>query len=556
LNGPVDPESLAAPRLAALLAAGRGLVAHLSVETVFAELLRVACEVTGARYAALGVLDDERRALARFVTRGIDPETHARIGDLPRGRGVLGALIEDPRPLRLEDVRSHPASFGFPAHHPPMRGFLGVPVIIRGDPWGNLYLTDKATGSFDDEDEAAAVVLADWAAIAVDNARLFEQAGRRREEAERAVRRLEATTTIARAVGSETQLERVLELIVERGRGLVDARAVTVLLVSGADFELAAAAGEVAATALGARFPTAGTTAGSALAAARPERVDDETRLHALERDMGVAGAATALLVPLVYRGSPLGVLAAFDPAGADAGFGDEEERLFLAFAASAAVAVATARSVAEERLRHSLAAAEQERRRWARDLHDETLQALGAMQVLLSSALRHGAAAALEDSVGEAVEQLSTEIQSLRTLITELRPAALDEMGLAPAVESLGNRLAAVEGLEVDAAVALDGRFDPELETAVYRIVQEALSNVAKHAGADGVRVDIREGAGTIEIEVADDGRGFDAARPAGGFGLVGMRERVALAGGRMELASAPGATTLRVTLPARRRG
>jgi signal transduction histidine kinase len=128
--------------------------------------------------------------------------------------------------------------------------------------------------------------------------------------------------------------------------------------------------------------------------------------------------------------------------------------------------------------------------------------------------------------------------------------------MGLAPAVESLGNRLAAVEGLEVDAAVALDGRFDPELETAVYRIVQEALSNVAKHAGADGVRVDIREGAGTIEIEVADDGRGFDAARPAGGFGLVGMRERVALAGGRMELASAPGATTLRVTLPARRRG
>ncbi|HEX5620911.1 MAG TPA: GAF domain-containing protein, partial [Solirubrobacteraceae bacterium] len=238
-------ETLDQRRLAALLAAGRGLVAQLQLDAVLEELLRVACELTGARYAALGVLDDDRQSLARFVTRGIDAETHAAIGDLPRGRGVLGELIRDPRPLRLADVNRHPASFGFPVHHPPMRTFLGVPVVIRGEPWGNLYLTEKDAGEFDAADEETAVVLADWAAIAVENARLYEDAGERRDEAEHAVRRLEAAMVIARAVGSETDIDRVLELVVKRGRALVDARSVVLLLAEHGDLHLAAAAGEV-----------------------------------------------------------------------------------------------------------------------------------------------------------------------------------------------------------------------------------------------------------------------------------------------------------------------
>jgi GAF domain-containing protein len=238
-----------------LLAAGRSLVADLDLESVLDRVLEVAREVTDARYAALGVLDEERRELERFLTVGIDEATHRAIGDLPRGRGVLGVLIEDPRPLRLESVGDDPRSYGFPPGHPPMERFLGVPVVIRGQAWGNLYLTDRTDGEpFSEADEEAATVLAEWAAIAIENARLYEGVARRREELERAVRRLEASTTIARAVGGETDLSRVLELIVKRGRALVDAQGVLILLREGPGLVVAATAGEVPAGLRGSRL--------------------------------------------------------------------------------------------------------------------------------------------------------------------------------------------------------------------------------------------------------------------------------------------------------------
>jgi signal transduction histidine kinase len=540
-------------RVAALLDAGRTLVAQLEVDAVLEELLRVACELTGARYAAIGVLDADRRELERFVTRGIDAAVHAAIGDLPRGHGILGELIRDPVPLRLADVGDHPRSFGFPAHHPPMRTFLGVPVIIRGEPWGNLYLTEKAAGPFDEADEIAALVLADWAALAVDNARLHEDSSRRSGEAERAVRRLEATTAIARAVGSETELDRVLELVVKRGRALLDARSVVLMLVEGDQFRLAAGAGDVAPAALGGRFAISGSAVGDVLFSGRPERIDDvPARLRISDRSFGVTGAATALLVPLVYRNAPLGLLAAFDRFADDPTYDDEDERLFVAFAASAATAVATARAVAEERLRHSLAAAEQERRRWARELHDETLQGLGALQMLLSSALRRSDPESLERAVHDAVEFIGGEIEKLRSLITELRPAALDELGLVPAIEALAHRTAAVEGLEVDLQLQLGARLDAELETTIYRIVQEALTNVSKHAEAECVRVKVLLEYDVVRVEVVDDGKGFDRSVRASGFGLLGMHERVALAHGELEVDSEPGRTAVRATLPA----
>ena len=184
-----------------------------------------------------------------------------------------------------------------------MHTFLGVPVLIRGEPWGSLYLTEKQGGAFDEADEVAAVILADWAALAIDNARLYEDAARRRAEAERAVRRLEATAAIARAVGGETDLDRVLELIVKRGRALLDARSVVLLLVDGDQFQLAAGAGQVSPTALGGRFPIADSATGDVLFSGRPERIDDvASRLRISDRNLGVSGAATALLVPLVYR--------------------------------------------------------------------------------------------------------------------------------------------------------------------------------------------------------------------------------------------------------------
>ena len=172
-------QTLEVDRLRQLIALGPTLVAELDLDAVLNRLLDTACSVTGARYAAIGVLDKERRALERFVTLGLSAEQERAIGPRPRGRGVLGVLINDPRPLRLTDVSTHPSSSGFPAQHPPMRSFLGVPVLIRGQAWGNLYLTEKRIGEFTEADEFAASTLATWAAIAVDHARLLPGAGER-----------------------------------------------------------------------------------------------------------------------------------------------------------------------------------------------------------------------------------------------------------------------------------------------------------------------------------------------------------------------------------------
>ena len=547
--------SLPEPTLRRLLAAGRSLVAHLDHERVLDDLLEIAQEVTGARYAAIGVLDAQRQTLERFLTRGVDDETRRAIGELPHGRGVLGILIQHPEPLRLSDVGEHPQSYGFPAGHPPMESFLGVPIRIRGQSWGNLYLTEKAGGGdFTQDDEHAIVVLADWAAIAIENARLYEDVQRRRAALEQAVQGLEATTAIARAVGSETNLERVLELIVKRGRALVDARSIVLLLTEDEGLVVAASAGQVRGGVRGTRIPREGTAAGDALASGRPERVHDvPARLALDEEGLGVIGAETGLLVPLIYRGARLGVLAAFDRLRGEPAFGDQEEQLLESFAASAATAVATAKHVERERLRNSLESAERERRRWARELHDETLQALAALRVVLASGLRRDDPEALRAVVGDAVEQIQQEIDNLRTLITELRPAALDDLGLAPAVESLARRIGTVEGVDVSATVDLDGtRLTPELETAVYRVVQEALSNVAKHAGAEHVGIRVWRERDRVLVRVADDGRGFNPGSPSEGFGLVGMRERAALFDGEVDVTSTPGTgTTVTASFP-----
>ena len=547
----ITSDDLDEQRLRRLIEVGRSLVSQRDLEALLAELLDVARELTGARYAALGVLDESREALERFVTRGIDAPTQRAIGDLPHGRGILGLLIRDPRALRLHDLRTHPRSYGFPANHPPMRSFLGVPVLIRGNAWGNLYLTDKQGGDFGASDEQTAIVLADFAAVAVENASLYQRLAQRRDELEQVVQGLEATTAIARAVGAETQLDRVLELIVKRGRALVDARAMVILLRDRDEMEVAACAGEAEPDVVGRRIPVEGSTSGEILRSTRPERIRDvASRLRISSDQLGVPDAHTALLVPLEFRSRGLGVLVAFDRIGdAEREFDAEQEQLLLAFAASAATAVATAQTVEHERLRESMAAAEQERRRWARELHDETLQALAGFQVLMSSALRRKDAASLEGAVRTAVGQIGTEIEKLRMLITELRPAALDELGLQPAIESLASRVAAVEGLEVETDVSLgaDGeRLSPELETAVYRLVQEALTNVVKHAGANRVTIELVASETRVDVTIADDGAGFDPQAPREGFGITGMRERVGLADGTLTIASSPGEGTV----------
>jgi two-component system, NarL family, sensor histidine kinase DevS len=549
---------------AKLLEVGRTLVADLDVEVVLRRVLETARELTGARYAALGILDERREELERFVFLGIDDETRRLIGPFPRGRGVLGELIRDPRPLRLADVTQHPRSYGFPPGHPPMTTFLGVPVVIRGEAFGNLYLTDKAGGAeFDGRDEEATVVLAEWAAIAIGNARLYEDVARRRAELERVVRGLEATAAVARAVGSETDLDRVLELIAKRGRALVDARSLLILLEQAGELRVAAAAGEIGTAAVGATLPAEGSLAGTVMARGDSERV---ARLldsvgHGLDQ---VSGAATsALIVPLGFRGRARGVLVALDGDEDSRAFGAEQEHLLMSFGASAAIAIATAQSVEAERLKDSIRASESERTRWARELHDDTLQDLGSLKVMLQSAHATGRAEAVDDAVQAAVGQLQLSITSLQSLITELRPAALDELGIQPALEALAERTHGRFGVAVETHFDLDfhsgrdpARLTAEIESTAYRLVQEAVTNAVKHAGGETIYLSVVQDGGKLLITVRDQGVGFDPTHRGEGFGLLGMRERVELVGGRLSIDSAPErGTTVRAELPALRR-
>jgi signal transduction histidine kinase len=546
-------------RLRQLIEVGPWLLSQLDLETVLDRLLQTARDATGARYAALGVLDVDRRHLERFLTRGLSDEEELEIGPRPRGRGILGLLTAEPKPLRLADLSAHPSSFGFPAKHPPMRSFLGVPIMIAGSAWGNLYLTDKEGGSeFDEADEQAATILAAWAAIAIEHSRALAAASERQAALEQTLRRLEATQAIVVAVGAETNLSRVLDLIAERGRVIAEARSVIILLQDGEDLVTAAGAGQVSVNP-GTRIPIAESTSGQVMLSQRSARIADaEKELRVPPQALGVAEGNAALIVPLVYRGRALGVLCAFDRDGYGV-FTDEDEQLLASFGASAATAVATAQTVQADSLRHSMEAAEAERKHWARELHDETLQALGGLKILASSARRHSDPEMVGQVMDQLVEGIDTEIDNVHSIINSLRPAALDDLGLRPAIEALAEHHRVAEGLEIEVQLELPDpaqrelRLAPELEVTVYRLVQEALTNIVKHSHATRVDVIVAATDRRVEVRVTDDGEGFDAAKVSRGFGLVGMRERVGLAGGELEVTPSSAGTTVAAVLPAR---
>ncbi|HTX10104.1 MAG TPA: ATP-binding protein [Solirubrobacteraceae bacterium] len=357
----------------------------------------------------------------------------------------------------------------------------------------------------------------------------------------RSVERLEAFAEIARAVGGETDLERILSLILSHGRGIVSARTLVIYLPNGDEF--AAVSGAARADSQ-LRLPVRGSVAGEVMLTGMPQRLGtdaDPAQLTQLAPD-----AKAAILVPLMFRGEMLGVLAGIN--GADEGpFDEEDEQLLSSVAASAATAVATARSVAAARLRLSLEAADQARARWARELHDETLQGLTGLRMVLSAGLARADPIALRRAAETADNHLSEEMRKLRDLIAELRPAALDDLGLGPAIESLAKRQAAIGGfaVEVDIDLGSDGRLARDTETAVYRIVQEALTNAVKHAGAEKVSLSVHQRADQVEVNVQDDGCGFDPHGVRAGFGLTGMRERALLAGGRLSVIAGDGRQT-----------
>ena len=369
---------------------------------------------------------------------------------------------------------------------------------------------------------------------------------RDRDDLRRAVRRLQAATDVAIAVGGETDLDRVLEAIVERGRALVDARALIILLREGEDLVVAATA--AVADGLDPKVTEL---------RVRAREASEEVLLGGFTGvELGGSESGRALLAPLLFRGDPLGVVVALDRIGDPGSFDHEDQRMLEAFAASAATGVATARSMAEERLQNTIDAAEQERSRWARELHDETLQALAVLRMRLSSALREETPEALEKTGQAAVEQIDEEIVKLRGLITELRPASLDTIGLEAALQALAEQHQRASTMEVDCDFELprdeEARPTPVIETAVYRLVQEALNNVSKHSVARRADVTVRASRGAIQIEVRDDGVGFQPNLVREGFGLVGMRERAALLGGTLDVDSTRGSgTRIRAQIP-----
>jgi signal transduction histidine kinase len=358
----------------------------------------------------------------------------------------------------------------------------------------------------------------------------------------RSVERLEAFAEIARAVGGETELERVLSLILAHGREIVAARTLVMYLPEGD--ELAAVSGSAMRSDSQPRLPLNGSLAGQVLLTGRPRRVGPEVDSGQLEQL--APDARAAILVPLVFRGEPLGVLAGINGEGERA-FAEEDEQLLMSVAASAATAVATARSVAAARLRLSVEAADQARARWARELHDETLQGLTGARMVLSGGMARGDPGALRRAAEAADAHLAEETRKLRDLIAELRPAALDDLGLGPAIESLAKRQAAIGGFSVELLVELESerRLGRDTETAIYRIVQEALSNAVKHADAQEVSLRVTQLPDRVQVAVEDDGAGFEPDVARGGFGLTGMRERALLAGGRLWITSAAGGPT-----------
>jgi signal transduction histidine kinase len=537
-------------RLRALLEASMSIGSELSLESLLQRLVTTAAELTAARYAALGVIDRSGLQLERFLTTGIDDETHRAIGDLPRGRGILGVLINEATPLRLHDLGEDPRSVGFPANHPPMRTFLGVPIMLRGVAYGNFYLTEKAGGEdFTDEDQEIVALLAGQAAVAIENARLYEATTQWSKQ-------LESLNEIGNALATETDLGRLLDLIARRLRELLDARIVAVMLPAGDDeLRFTAVAGDSEENFLGQTIPRASSKSGRFLDRGRSERSDSVLDDPEVDRNVVRGfGARTGLWVPLVARSQTIGLIAVHDKLGADARFTDNDLRLAETYASRAAVAVDLSQRIARDALRRVVDAQELERRRLARELHDETGQALTSILLGLKTLEETTEGDGSSAAIGDLRELVVATLQDVRRLAVELRPKVLDDFGLVPALERLTETFAEQTGILVRFESGLGGeRLPSEVETALYRIVQESLTNIVKHARAQTVSIAITRKPGAVAAVVEDDGLGFDPAEVReGGFGLEGMRERVGLLDGRLQVESGEGVgTTLVAEVP-----
>ncbi len=525
-------------RLRALLDAVVGIGTDLDLRSTLERIVVAACRLTDATYGAVGVIGPDR-TLVEFVTHGMSEENHRLIGDLPRGHGVLGLLIEEPRPIRLPDISTHPRAYGFPAHHPVMHSFLGVPVRIRDQVFGNLYLADKRGGGpFSDDDEELMVALAVAAGAAIENARLYAQMRRRQ-------RWLEAATEITAVLLGEVNRTSALQLVASRAREVAEADLTLVMIYDEAEDALTVevTAGEVPTGLLGATVRGARGEFRAVLADRHITVVEDLGKATAWPVALQTG---TALLVPLAAGGETLGALVVAYRRGSVVFAEDPDVALVETFAGQAALALERARAQDEREMLAVLG----DRERIARDLHDVVIQRLFAAGMHLQATSRGAVRPEVRARVDKVVDDLDNTIRDIRGAIFELRTPAGSELrgeirALAEEVRSsLGFRPQVTLNGPIDSAV-------PEsVRPALLAVLRESLSNVARHAQASAVEVGISMADGRLAVTVADDGVGIGDASSTGG--LTNMRRRAEELGGTCTVAAAyPRGTKLTWSVP-----
>jgi signal transduction histidine kinase len=515
-------------RLDGLLEAMLVITSGLDLDQTLRKIVHTAIELVDARYGALGVRGGGGKELVEFVFEGIDEEASRAIGHLPEGRGVLGVLLEDPKPIRLDNIADHPASVGFPPNHPPMRTFLGVPVRTRDEIFGNLYLTEKIGGQpFSEDDEVLVQALAAAAGIAVDNARLYEKS-RTRESW------ILATRDIGTELLSGTDPARVFRLVTDKSLALSGADQTLVVVPADADLPpeeieelvVAAVAGDGASPQIRS-VPVAGTAVGHAFLNRAPGR------FSSIELAPGTDPTGPALVLPLRANDEVAGVLVALRKAGAPP-FSSDHLDMMSAFADQSALAWQMACTQHQMRELSVLS----DRDRIARDLHDHVIQRLFAVGLSLQGAVPRTRDPEVQRRLSECVDDLQQVIQEIRTTIFDLHGGAA---GVTRLRQRIDEAVAGFATPELRTSVQYNGPLsvvEPALADHAEAVVREAVSNAVRHAGASSLSVTVSV-ADDLCIEVVDDGKGIpdNVTRS----GLTNLERRAADVGGTFSVARRP---------------
>ncbi|MFP5308945.1 MAG: GAF domain-containing protein [Actinomycetes bacterium] len=514
-----------------LLEALLTVAADLDLTSTLERIVAVACDLAGARYGALGVVGTHvgDQTLVEFVHQGVDEPTVERIGHLPEGHGILGLLVREPEPLRLRDLTRHAAAHGFPPGHPPMRSFLGAPILVRDEVFGNIYLTEKlGSEEFSADDQELVEGLAAVAGVAIANARLYEQVASRE-----AWRRAVQDVTTSMLLGADTA--EVHETVAAAARSLLDADLTAVVVPGpraggGEDaLEVVAAAGAGSGAFVGRTAPATGSLLAEVLGGGDACLVAPDTPASFAPLS-GVAATAGAV-VPLRGSGRTLGVLVA--TRAADGPWRDDDLHQLEQFARQASLAIEFGRARAEVSRLQLL----EDRERIGRDLHDTVIQQLFAAGLELQGLARRTGDPTVTERLDRVVDELDGVIRQIRTTIFALQGEQPE--GLRGRVLGVARSLAPALGFAPQ--VVFEGPVDSLVPVPVAEqvapVVREALSNVAKHAGASRVQVTVRTDGEELEVVVLDDGRGMPQEGAGGGLGLGNLRQRARLLGGDAEV-------------------